>query len=171
MVRLYRRRIAKVEYWEAWSDAPGELLVHRGRAGERGIAERIAVAVGGADERLAALTERQRRRGFREAEACELGLVLVQWPGERAHGELHGRAVAWMKEVLAWTGLGDYIGFDDSGDLTIMGEAIDSERAADVLANELETSGLPTEALIILSAVEDTIHWPPARRGERFDGP
>jgi hypothetical protein len=52
-----------------------------------------------------------------------------------------------------------------------MGEAIDSERAADVLANELEASGLPTEALIILSAVEDTIHWPPARRGERFDGP
>ena len=171
MVRLYRRRIARVEYWEAWTGLPGELVVHRGRAGERGVAERIAVAVGDAEERLAVLADRQRRRGFRKAEACELGLVLVQWPGERAHGELHGRAIAWMKDVLAWTGLGDYIGFDDSGDLTIMGEAIDAELAAEVLADELETSGLPTEALIVLSAVEDTIHWPPARRGERFDGP
>ena len=84
MVRLYRRRIAKVEYWEAWSDAPANCSCHRGRAGERGVAERIAVTVGGA---------------------------------------------------------------------------------------ELETSGLPTEALIVLSAVEDTIHWPFARRGGRFDGP
>jgi hypothetical protein len=171
MVKLYRRRIAKVEYWEAWSHAPGELFVHRGRAGERGVAERIAVSIGGADERLAAITERQRRRGFREAETCELGLVLVQWPGERAHGELHGRAVAWMKDVLTWTGLGDYVGFDDTGDLTLMGEAIDPELAADVLSRELESSGLPTDVLIVLSAVEDTILWPPARRGERFDGP
>jgi len=111
------------------------------------------VTVGGADERLTALAARQRRRGFREAEACDLGLVLVQWPGERPHGELHGRAIAWMKEVLPWTGLGDYIGFDDTGDLTIM-------------ARRSTPSSPPT-----LSAVEDTIHWPPARRGERFDGP
>jgi pantoate kinase len=171
MVRLYRRRIAKVEYWEAWSEAPGELLVHRGRAGERGVAERIAVGVGDDGERLTALAERQRRRGFREAAACELGLVLVQWPGERAYGELHRRAVAWMTEVLAWTGLGDYVGFDDGGDLTLMGEAIDPVLAADVLSRELETSGLPTSALIARSATEDVILWPPARRGERFDGP
>jgi len=87
------------------------------------MAQRIAVAVGGADERLLALTEGQRRRGFREVDSCELGLVLVQFPEELAHGELHGRAIAWMKGVLRWTGLGDYVGFDDSGDLTIMGEA------------------------------------------------
>ena len=161
-----------MEYWEAWSEGSGQVVVHRGRAGERGAAERIAVTVGGAEERLdALLAERQRRRGFREAEACELGLVLVQWPGERAHGELHGRAVAWMKELLAWTGLGDYVGFDDTDDLTLMGEAIDPELAADVLSAELEASGLPTDALIVLSAVEDVIHWPPFRRGERFDGP
>ena len=171
MVRLYRRRIAKVEYWEAWSDAPGELLVHRGRAGERGVAERIAVAVGGADERLAALIERQRRRGFREAEACALGLVLVQWPGERAHAHLHGRAAAWMRDALEWTGLGSYVGFDDSAGLTIMGESIDPERAAEVLSAELERAGLPADAVIAVSAAEDVIHWPPARRGEIFDGP
>ena len=151
--------------------APRELLVHRGRAGERGVAERIALAVGSDDERLGALAERQRRRGFREAEPCELGLVLVQWPGERAHGELHGRAIAWMKDVLAWTALGGYVGFDDTGDLTIMGETIDPELAALVLSRELESSGLPTEALIVLSATEDVILWPPTRRGERFDGP
>jgi hypothetical protein len=76
-----------------------------------------------------------------------------------------------MKELLAWTGLGDYVGFDDTDDLTLMGEAIDPELAADVLSAELEASGLPTDALIVLSAVEDVIHWPPFRRGERFDGP
>jgi hypothetical protein len=135
------------------------------------VAERIAVTVGGAEERLRALAEIQRRRGFREAGACELGVVLVQWPGERAHGVLHRQAIAWMTDVLAWTGLGEYVGFDDTGDLTIMGEAIDPELAAEVLATELGTSGLPTDALIVLSAVEDTILWPPARRGERFDGP
>jgi hypothetical protein len=171
MVRLYRRRIATTEYWEAWSAAPGELLVHHGRAGERGIAQRIAVAVGGADERLLALAECQRRRGFREAEPCELGLVLVQWPAELAHGELHGCAIAWMKEVLRWTGLGDYVGFDDTAGLTLMGEAIDPELAADVLSRELESSSLPTEAVIAVSAAEDVIHWPPTRRGERFDAP
>jgi hypothetical protein len=171
MVRLYRRRIAKTEYWEAWSAAPGELLVHHGRAGERGIAQRIAVAVGGADERLVALADGQRRRGFREAEPCELGLVLVQWPDERAHGEFPGCAIAWMKEVLAWTGLGDYVGFDDSCGMTLMGEAIDPELAADVLSRELESSDLPTEAVIAVSAAEDTILWPPSRRGEPFDGP
>ena len=168
---LYRRRNAGWEYWEAWPERSGHLLVHRGRAGERGVAERIAVAVGGAEERLAALAARQRRRGFREAEVCELGLVLVQWPGERAHGALHRQAVAWMTDVLAWTGLGEYVGFDDTDDLTLMGEAIDPELAADVLSAELETSGLPTDALIVLSAIEDVIHWPPFRRGERFDGP
>jgi len=135
------------------------------------MAQRIAVAVGGADERLLALTEGQRRRGFREVDSCELGLVLVQFPEELAHGELHGRAIAWMKGVLRWTGLGDYVGFDDSGDLTIMGEAIDAELAADVLARELGTSGLPADAVIAVAAVEDTILWPPSRRGERFDGP
>ena len=171
MVRLYRRRSARIEYWEAWSDAPGQLLVHHGRAGERGIAQRFAVAVGDADERLAALTARQRGRGYREADPCELGLVLVQWPGERGHGVLLHHAIAWMTEVLSWTGLGDYVGFDDTEDLTIMGEAIDPELAADVLSGELETSGLPTDALIAVSATEDTILWPPSRRGERFDGP
>ena len=135
------------------------------------MAQRIAVAVGGADERLLALTERQRRRGFREVDSCELGLVLVQFPDELAHGELHGRAIAWMKGVLRWTGLGDYVGFDDSGDLTIMGEAIDPELAADVLSRELEDSGLPADAVIAVSATEDVIHWPPTRRGEIFDGP
>ena len=168
---MYRRRNARLDYWEAWPDAPGRLLVHHGRVGERGAAQRISVSVGGADERLAALVVRQLRRGFRELAECELGLVLVQWPGERAHGEFHGRAVAWMREVLSWTGLGDYVGFDDSGDLTLMGEAVDPLLAADVLSRELETSGLPTDALIVLSAVEDVILWPPARRGERFDGP
>ena len=97
--------------------------------------------------------------------------MLVQWPGERAYGAFHGRAIAWMRDVLAWTGLGDYVGFDDTDDLTLMGEAIDPELAADVLSAGLETSGLPTDALIAISAVEDVIHWPPARRGERFDGP
>ena len=160
-----------MEYWEAWSDAPGQLLVHHGRVGERGLAQRIAVAVGGADERLAALEERQRLRGYREIEACKLGLVLVQFPDEPAHGELHGRAIAWMKDVLRWTGLGDYVGFDDTSDLTIMGEAVDAELAADVLARELETSDLPRDAVIALSATEDVIHWPPTRRGEIFDGP
>jgi predicted DNA-binding WGR domain protein len=168
MVRLYRRRIARIDYWEAWSELPGQILVHHGRVGERGVAQRIAVAVGTADERLAALAERQRRRGFREAEACELGLVLVQFPG---HGGLDRRAIAWMGEVLSWTGLGDYVGFDDSGDLTLMGEAIDAELAADVLSRELGTSGLPADAVIAVSAVEDTVLWPPSRRGERFDGP
>ena len=171
MVRLYRRRSARIEYWEAWSDPSGGLLVHHGRVGERGIAQRIEVAVGDADERLAALTSRERGRGYREADPCELGLVLVQWPGERAHGEFHGCAIAWMKEALAWTGLGDYVGFDDTAGLTLMGEAIDPELAADVLSRELETSGLPTDALIAVSAAEDTILWPPSRRGERFDGP
>ena len=170
-MRLYRRRNARLDYWEAWADAPGGLLVHHGRAGSRGAAERISVAVGGAEERLAALAERQRRRGFREVDTCELGLVLVQWPGERAHGVLHRHAVAWMTEVLAWTGLGEYVGFDDTDDLTIMGETVDPELAADVLSAELETSSLPTDALIILSAIEDVILWPPTRRGERFDGP
>ena len=76
-----------------------------------------------------------------------------------------------MKGVLRWTGLGDYVGFDDSGDLTIMGEAIDPELAADVLSRELEDSGLPADAVIAVSATEDVIHWPPTRRGEIFDGP
>ena len=171
MVRLHRRRIARVEYWEAWSDGAGQLLVHHGWIGERGLAQRIAVAVGGAEERLLALTERQRRRGFREVDACELGIVLIQWPGELAFGEFHGRAIGWLKDVLAWTGLGDYVGFDDSAGLTLMGEAIDPELAVDVLSRELEASGLPTDALIAISALEDVIHWPPARRGERFDAP
>ena len=118
-----------------------------------------------------ALTARQRRRGYREIDSCELGIVLVQWPDELALGELHGRAIAWLKEVLAWTGLGDYVGFDDSAGLTLMGEAVDPELAADVLSRELETSDLPTDALIAVSALEDVIHWPPARRGERFDAP
>jgi hypothetical protein len=52
-----------------------------------------------------------------------------------------------------------------------MGEAIDPELAADVLSRELETSGLPADAVIAVSAAEDVIHWPPARRGEIFDGP
>ena len=160
-----------MEYWEAWSDAPGQLLVHHGRVGERGIAQRITVAIGDADERLAALAGRQRGRGYREVDTCELGLVLVQFPDEPAHGELHDRAIAWMTEVLRWTGLGDYVGFDDSGDLTIMGEAIDAELAADVLSQELDTSGLPTEAVIAVSSTQDVIHWPPTRRGEIFDGP
>ena len=135
------------------------------------MAQRIAVAVGGADERLLALTERQRRRGFREVDTCELGLVLVQWPGEPAHGVLLRHAIAWMTEVLGWTGLGDYVGFDDSGDLTIMGEAIDPELAAEVLSGELGASKLPPDAVIAVSAAEDTILWPPGRRGETFDGP
>jgi len=170
-VRLYRRRNARLDYWEAWPDGPRRLLVHHGRVGSRGVAERISVMVGSADERLAALAGHQRHRGFHEVDACEFGLVLVQFPDERAHGELHGHAIAWMKDVLRWTGLGDYVGFDDSGDLTIMGEAVDPELAADVLSRELETSGLPADAVIAVSAAEDVIHWPPARRGEIFDGP
>lgn len=170
MVRLYRRRKAGWEYWEAWPERPGQLLVHRGRAGDRGAAERITVSVLGAEERLAALARDQLRRGFRAPELCELGLVLVQWPGEQAYAHLHGRA-AWMRDVLGWTGLGSYIGFDDSAGLTIMGESIDPELAAEVLSAELEPPGLPTDALIATCTGEDVIHWPPARRGERFDGP
>ena len=127
-VRLHRRRIGKIEYWEAWTDAAGSLVVHRGRVGERGgrRADR--------GRRSAARTSACARSpvpsavaASAEAEACELGLVLVQFPGERAYGRFHGRAIAWLRDVLGWTGLGEYIGFDDGGDLTLMGEAIDPE--------------------------------------------
>ena len=171
MVRLYRRRNAGWEYWEAWPERSGQVVVHRGRAGERGVAERIPASVLGAEERLAALVRQQLRRGFRAPDLCELGLVLVQWPGERAYGRLHGRAVAWMRDVLGWTGLGSYVGFDGSAGLTIMGESIDPELAAEVLSAELDASGLPATALIAVCAGEDVIHWPPARRGEPYDAP
>ena len=171
MVRLYRRRNAGWEYWEAWPEPSGQLFVHRGRAGERGVAERVPASVLCAEERLAALVEHQLQSGFRRPDVCELGLVLVQWPGERAHAHLHRRSVAWMCEVLAWTGLGSYVGFDDSAGLTIMGESVDPELAAEVLSAELEASGLSTQALIAVCTGEDVIHWPPGRRGEPFDAP
>jgi hypothetical protein len=168
---LYRRRNAGWEYWEAWTERSGHLLVHRGRAGERGVAEHVPVSVLGADERLSALVRHQLRLGFRTPDLCELGLVLVQWPGERACSHLHGRAGAWMHDVLGWTGLGSYVGFDGSAGLTIMGESIDPELAVEVLSAELDASGLPAAALIAVCAGKDVIHWPPARRGEPYDAP
>ena len=168
MVRLYRRRSAGWEYWECWPEPTGGLFVHRGPAGERGVAERVPPCFLGPDERLAALAERERRHGFREAHPHEMGLVLVHWPAAPA---LRPRAEAWMRDVLAWRGLGAYVGFEDSAGLTLMGEAVDPELAVDVLSAELGCSGLPENAVIAVSADEDVIHWPPARRGERFDGP
>jgi hypothetical protein len=97
-----------------------------------------------------------------------MGLVLVHWPAAPA---LRPRAEAWMRDVLGWRGLGAYVGFEDSAGLTLMGEAVDPELAVDVLSAELGCSGLPEDAVIAVSADEDVIHWPPARRGERFDGP
>jgi hypothetical protein len=168
MVRLYRRRSAGWEYWECWPEPAGGLFVHRGVAGERGIAERVPPCAVDAQERLAALVERERRRGFREPDPHQMGLVLVHWPGR---APALRRAEAWMHDVLGWTGLGAYVGFEGTAGLTIMGEAVDPERAVDVLSADLGRSGLPADAVIAVSADEDVIHWPPARRGERFDGP
>ncbi len=170
MVRLYKRGIAGLEYWEAWADAAGTLLVHRGRVGERGTAESLAPCAVDPGERLAALVASRRRLGFREPEMCELGLVLVQWPTDRP-SVLRPTAEAWMCEVLGWTGLGGYVGFDDSSGLTIMGESVDPELAADVLSAGLEGSELPDDAVIAVCADEDVILWPPDRRGEPFDAP
>ncbi len=55
---LYRRRNAGWEHWEAWPERSGQLLVHRGRSGERGVAEHIPVSVFGAEDRLTALALR-----------------------------------------------------------------------------------------------------------------
>ena len=144
--------------------------MHRGPAGERGVAERVPPCFVGPEERLAALAERERRHGFREPDPHEMGLVLVHWPAVPAPA-LRVHAEAWMRDLLGWRGLGAYVGFEDSAGLTIMGEAVDPELAVDVLSAELARSGLPEDAVIAVSADEDVIHWPPARRGEPFDGP
>ena len=52
---LYRRRNAGWEHWEAWPERSGQRLVHRGRSGERGVAEHVPVSVLGAEDRLTAL--------------------------------------------------------------------------------------------------------------------
>ena len=167
MVRLHRSTRDGLAYWEAWRDGAGQLVLHHGRAGERGHAERLPAGPCGADERLAALVAGQRRRGYRELEHCEMRLVLVQWEyGSRA---LLRRAQAWMHETLSWTGLGAYVGYDDSGALTIMGETADARLAVRVLAAGLPGSGLPEDAVIAVCADEDVIAWPPARVGEPLD--
>jgi hypothetical protein len=169
MVRLYRRTRNGLAYWEAWRDGAGQLVVHHGRAGERGHAEHLPAGPCRAGERLAARVARQRRRGYRELEHCEMRLVLVQWEtGSRA---LLRSAQAWVDETLSWTGLGAYVGYEHSRALTIMGESVHAGLAVRVLAAGLPGSGLPADAVIAVCAGEDLIAWPPARVGEPLDKP
>ena len=96
-------------------------------------------------------------------------LVLVQW--QSGSPALLRRAQAWMDESLGWTGLGAYVGFEDTDALTIMGETVNAGLAVEVLAAGLPGSGLPEDAVIAVCTGDDVIAWPPARVGEPFQSP
>ena len=76
MVRLYRSTRDGLAYWEAWRDGAGQLVLHHGRARERGHAERLPAGPCGAGERASPRSRPGSAGcGYREKlEHCELRL-------------------------------------------------------------------------------------------------
>ena len=145
------------------------LVLHHGRAGERGHAERLPAGPCGAGERLAALAARQRRCGYRELEHCEMRLPCSS--SGRAARALFCGAPGVDGRGAVLDGPRRLRGYEHDGALTIMGESVHAGLAVRVLAAGLAGSVLPEDALIAVSAGEDVIAWPPARVGEALDAP
>ena len=93
MVRLYRSTRDGLAYWEAWRDGAGQLVLHHGRAGERGHAERLPAGPCGAQRESGSRALLRRAQAWMDE--------ALSWTGLGAYvGYEHGGALAIMGESV-----------------------------------------------------------------------
>lgn len=174
MLKLYRQKVGRLEYWEAWSSG-SRISVHWGVVGDRGqgagVPRRRGVT---AEVMIQELARWPLRNGYEERPEDDLPRVIVQYSPDRfPTGNFDEVERLWddlehlLNEELGRFGLGRCTGVDYSGgELTFINRAVDPEMAAGRIEALLTRSGNAEHAVIAIER-DDRYRavWPPERAG------
>jgi predicted DNA-binding WGR domain protein len=160
MIKLYRNDGEMLHYWEAWN-TNNEITIHWGAVGQEGDTREITLPPGNdVSSVIEAEAAQPRAEGYQEIEGDRLQRVTIQYPilemGTTADLEKRYEVETLMNNRLGWTGLGHCDGGDiGSGTMNIFCFVVDPDKAAQIIAEELNENDLLTDAKIILVSEED----------------
>lgn len=169
MIKLYKKTLRGMEYWEAWEDE-GKVVTHWGLLGDTGKKKDVSLASGDeADEVIERESKPFRESGFEEIEAIAEIVVHYKcdsWGSAEDLKKRH-RVQDLMNECLGWTGNGHCDGGDiGSGSINIYSFVIDPELAASTTIATLREENLLEGATIATRQNSDDegeiykVHWP-----------
>ena len=165
MLKLYKKTMTGLQYWEAWS-VEQELILHWGKVGERGKSR--TVPLNGEDQSTAIRREAKnpRKRGYRKIPTGRLVRIVIQYriDGMGTTEDLDKRIQVQnlMDDRLGWLGLGHCDGGDiGSGTINVFCLVVDGSIAIPHVIDELRSADLLHGAAItITSDAGDSIVWP-----------
>ncbi len=174
MLKLYKKNIDEILYWEAWEET-GKVVTHWGRLGEIGETTEIKLAASENGERLIQRECKPKLSdGFDQMEARGELVVQYKLDGWGSPGDLETRHLieGLLQECLGWTGNGHCEGGDiGNSTINIYSMVIDVEVAAKTVIDALSES-MFLEGAVVASKrdCEDDnecykVHYPQSFKG------
>jgi hypothetical protein len=165
-MKLYRRTVDGLSYWEVWS-SDQTITFHWGRVGERGQTRRVEVGPNQSEEPvIGEAVAEMRAMGFAPLPSALLREVVVQFlldeediGSEAENLEFLRGLKCLLDDCLGWTGNGRCTGGDmgtkELDSLNLFCQVVDPEVAVATLAAELEAFGCTGEFSIGLRLGEE----------------
>lgn len=169
MIKLYKKVGDQFHYWEAWNRG-GDIVIHRGRVGERGETEAVPLPHGAtAEDSIESLAIQSRSQGYVEADEEEPFWITITYKLTTAWGavedlERRHKIEELLNEELGWTGNGMCDGGDiGSYEMCIACIAIDYQIAVQSILSVLKNIDALSGATIAVRRSDDDdeiVVWP-----------